>query len=366
MGLTGSARLLADLYQLEQYAFLTNKRKLPITKTVSLAQLMPAEFQQFRETGVIRFNTPLELFDRDFPGHYLRLIQGIRTSVIALVPPIDGIHATLASTGISRVVIGPDVFQTVTIRRDPEIVALSAPIGSTGAFELSDQSGMSPPFAGNGVDCALEFRMLKASNRLDFLTCMDVLVTYEYLSLPDTDYAQQVIRRLGTTLRAEVGFSLRNHFPDAWYDLHNAELLAEPERMVVQLRIDRRHFDPNLDRIRIEHVRLSFDIRGGAKEEVRVASLKLIDEEDNETVGLSAMSIDRTIDTRRGNGAAWAPLTGGGAGSGGIAPFGVWELSLRNGNAAEARRLKDLFDKDLMEDISLVIGYAADTSAFPA
>lgn len=38
-GLTGSARLLADIYQLDQYAFDTNKRKLAIIKTLSLAQL---------------------------------------------------------------------------------------------------------------------------------------------------------------------------------------------------------------------------------------------------------------------------------------------------------------------------------------
>ena len=45
------------------------------------------------------FVTPLELFDRDFPGHYLRLIKRVRMSVIALIPPNDGIHATLSTTG---------------------------------------------------------------------------------------------------------------------------------------------------------------------------------------------------------------------------------------------------------------------------
>src|SRR5262249_45305645 len=51
-GLTGSARLLQDIYQLDQYAFDTNKRKLQLSKTVSLAQLAPTEFQNFRATGV--------------------------------------------------------------------------------------------------------------------------------------------------------------------------------------------------------------------------------------------------------------------------------------------------------------------------
>lgn len=53
----------------------------------------------------MRFETPMELFDRDFPGHYLRLIKCVRTSVIALIPATEGIHATLATTGLSRVVV---------------------------------------------------------------------------------------------------------------------------------------------------------------------------------------------------------------------------------------------------------------------
>src|SRR6266536_2605163 len=73
-GLTGSARLLQDIYQLDQYAFSTNKPKLPLTKTISLSRLAPVEFQRFRETGVLPFATPMEMFDRGFPGHYLRLI----------------------------------------------------------------------------------------------------------------------------------------------------------------------------------------------------------------------------------------------------------------------------------------------------
>lgn len=40
-GLTGFARLLRDLYQLDQYAFETDQRKLQLSKTLSLAHLDP-------------------------------------------------------------------------------------------------------------------------------------------------------------------------------------------------------------------------------------------------------------------------------------------------------------------------------------
>lgn len=81
----------------------------------------------------------MELFDRDFPGHYLRLIKRVRTSVIALIPPTEGIKATLSTTGNSRVVIGGDVFQTTNVNRGPESVALSSPYNETGVFDLQQQ-----------------------------------------------------------------------------------------------------------------------------------------------------------------------------------------------------------------------------------
>ncbi|HEU4390026.1 MAG TPA: neuraminidase-like domain-containing protein, partial [Blastocatellia bacterium] len=71
-GLTGSARLLEDITRLDQYAFDTDRRKLHLTQTLSLSEIAAFELQQFRETGLLVFSTPTEMFDREFPGHYLR------------------------------------------------------------------------------------------------------------------------------------------------------------------------------------------------------------------------------------------------------------------------------------------------------
>jgi hypothetical protein len=364
-GLTGSARLLADIYQLDQYAFDTNKRKLAISKTLSLAQLSPVDFQRFRETGVIVFNTPMEIFDRDFPGHYLRIIRSIRTSIIALIPTTEGIRATLSNTGISRVVIGPEIFQVVPIRRDPETVALSLPIGSTGVFEMDNSSEMYLPFEGHGVDGSWQLSMPKASNRFDFSTIADVLISIEYSAVNNFDYGQQVTKLLKPTLQAERAFSFRNQFSDAWYDLHNSQLLEEPQRMIVQFSIGRNDFPANFERIGMQHVMLYFSRVDGLSQEIQVEHLKLIASAGLEVLGTTARTIDGTISTRRGNGSAWLPLIGAGAGSGGRTPFGVWELSLRNANVAEAQQLKEWLDKDLIEDILLVISYTGQTPPWP-
>src|SRR5205823_2795819 len=133
-GLTGSARLLQDIAQLDQYRFDKEQRKLQLVKTISVARLAPEAFVRFQETGVLTFATPMELFDRDFPGHYLRLIKRVRVSVVARIPPTAGIRATLASDRSSRVVIGSDICQTVEVQHGADYVGLSSPREATGHF----------------------------------------------------------------------------------------------------------------------------------------------------------------------------------------------------------------------------------------
>jgi Tc toxin complex TcA C-terminal TcB-binding domain len=351
-GLTGSARLLQDIYQLDQYAFATNKRKLPLTKTISLARLAPFEFQRFRETGVMLFATPMELFDRGFPGHYLRLIKRVRTSVIALIPPIDGIHATLSTTGPSRVVIGGDVFQTVPIRRAPEFIALSAPNNSTGVFELDPQSDMLLPFEGSGVEMSWEFNMPKAANRFDYRTIADVLITLEYNALYSFDYRQQVIQSLKPTVSADRPFSLRSQFADQWYDLNNPDQTKTP--MKVKFQTIREDFPPNVETLKIQQVLLYF-VRASQKTfELPITTLRFTEQGNQGTVGGSATPIDGKISTRSGNAGSWTAMIGKN-------PVGEWELTLPN-----TEEVKKHFLDEEIDDILFVITYAGRTPEWPA
>ncbi len=359
-GLTGSARLLRDLYQLDQYAFETDKRKLNLSQTFSLSRMAPFDFEQFRQTGVLTFATPMSLFDQGFPGHYLRLIKRVRTSVIALIPPHHGIRATLTATGISRVVTGGDVFQQVVVRRDPELVALTSPISATGVFEMDVQSEMLLPFESMGVDTLWEFQMPRAANPFDFRTVADVLVTIEYTALNSFEYRQQVIKTLDPKISGERSFSFMNQFSDAWYDLHNPEQSATP--MTVKFKTWREDFPANLDDPRIEHVLLFFsravdESAGETPFEVEVKNLQftfLNEKGEKITVGGGATSIDGVISTRRGNGDSWRSMIG-------KAPVGEWELELPN-----TIDVKGWFKDEKIEDILLVITYGGRTPAWPA
>lgn len=312
-GLTGSARLLQDIYQLDQYAFETNKRKLNLAHTMSLASLDPYAFEVFRTTGVLNFNTPMRLFDEAFPGHYLRLIKRVRTSVVALIPPILGIRATLTASGISRVVIGGDIFQETTIRRDPELVALSSPINATGFFELDAQSELLMPFESMGVDTRWEFMMPKASNPFNFDTIADVMVTIEYTALFNDDHRRQVIQQLNPYLSADKAYSIRDDFPDIWYDLNNSSENVSGE---IRFRTERSYFPPNLEsEITVKEILfmvLPKDIKLDINGKVSLSyTPDVARASDKVTQGLKAMLTDRRIHTRLPSGnSAWGDIRG--------------------------------------------------------
>lgn len=352
-GLTGSARLLQDLYRLDQYAFDTNKRKLQLSKTLSLALMAPSEFQQFRETGVMRFATPMGLFDRDFPGHYLRLIRNVSMSVVALVPPTEGIHATLSSGGVSRVVIGPDVFQTTPIRRDPELVALTSPTNASGVLELDPQNlGMLQPFEGSGVDTSWELRMPKAANFFDYRSLADVLMKFDYTALPSWDYSRQVIDSMRQTTSGDRPFSFRNELADQWYDLHNPEQTTTP--MVVKFQTLLQDFPPNISSLKIQHVVLHFARRNGTLFEVPVRWLRFVEDGTPGATGGAATSIDGIISTRRGNAGSWMSLVG-------RHPVGDWELAL-----PDTEEIRGRFANADIEDVLFVLTYAGRTHEWPA
>jgi hypothetical protein len=357
-GLTGAERLLQDITQLDQYAFKTDQLKLQLTKTISLSELDPFAFQQFRDTGILHFGTPMSLFDSDFPGQYLRTIKQVRVSVIALIPPSQGIRATLGNHGISRVVIPNDAggFQVAIVQRDPQLVALSSPINATGLFELSTQSSsQSPmllPFEDLGVDTSWEFAMPRFANPFDYDTIADILISVDYTALDSPDYRRTVIRQLDQNTSADRGYSFRQQFADAWYELNNPDQSRTP--MVVQFETEAADYRPNLENVAISQVVLYFVPADGANFEVQ-STLTLVGEDQNgnlRTVSGSAATIDHVISTRRGNASNWLPMIGMGA-------AGTWALDLSTPD------MRGLFKNGQIKDILFVITYNAQLPAWP-
>lgn len=351
-GLTGSVRLLQDITRLDQFAFDSNRRRLQLSETFSLARLFPVEFQRFRETGVLQFATPMALFDSGFPGHYLRLIKRVRLSMMALVPPVRGVRATLQGSGLSRVVTGGDVFQTQLVRRDPEQIAFTSTANATGLLDLEPEEGLLKPFEGMGVDTTWMLQLPRAANPFAFDGISDVLFSIDYTALQDGAYRRQVIQQLDNRVSAERVLSLRDQYPDQWYALHNPEQSDPP--LAARFALAAADFPPNLQDLRVQQVMLAVCRASGQVFEVGPVELSLQPAGGTPAVnGTVASTVDGVASTRRGNGSAWLPFIG-------QSPAGQWAMTF-----ADSPDLRDRFASEQIDDVLLVLTYEGRTPDWP-
>jgi hypothetical protein len=271
-GLLGAEKLTLDLEKLEQHRIAHAERRRNITEVLSLSSLMPGEFQRFKRTGVLEFATPSAYFDRRAPGEYQRLVKSVEVSVAALVPPGRGIRATLTNSGVSRVMTAPPFLNPTVIQRPPEAVSLSSTVGASGLFELRLDDPMLLPFEGSGLDTSWVLEMLPGANDFEFDTIMDVQMAVRYTAREDWGYRQRVIGALQTGYTSLIAASVRNLFPDSWYDFHNPRfadaygfdglLLLPPYTASWELRQDR--FPPSERRRKIKRVIVACDLESPA------------------------------------------------------------------------------------------------------
>jgi hypothetical protein len=351
-GITGSVRLLQDIIRLDEHAFDTDRRKLHLTQIIAVSQFAAFELEQFRQTGVLTFATPQALFDSDFPGHYLRLVRQVSVSLIALVPPGRGLRATLSASGVSRAVVARGDFQTVTLQREPETIALTAPINANGLFQLEPESNLLRPFEGMGVDTVWQLHLPKPANPFDFRSIAEVLLTIEYTALDSAEYREQIIRSLNRAFSADRSFSVRDQFPDAWYQLNNPDTIDGPaRRMRVSLPVTKDDMPPHIPDLKIAHL-TAFVVRDDAlTDEVTIPTLA------HTISGLTTQAaevhtVSGVVSTRRPGGLPWEVFQESD-------PTGVWDMQL-----PDTEQVRTWFTDGLIRDIVLMFTLAGTTPAW--
>jgi Tc toxin complex TcA C-terminal TcB-binding domain len=347
-GLLGAEQLLADLQKMDNHRTSTATRKREVEKNISLASVAPVEFQKFKETGEIELATLQAWFDRDFPGHYMRLIRDVSVSVEALVPPNEGVHATLSNNGISRAVVGPPFDNATVLYRLPEAVAISSPSNGTGLFELRPDDPMLLPFEGSGVETIWRLEMPKGANRFDYDSIVDIRLKIRYTALEDRTYRDKVLAQMG---RDEAGFvktrgvryfSVKQHFPDQWYLLHNP---PDPAKPLGELDIRERDFAPNEAARKIKNIsvvavksqNINVDNEYALKLGVELRSKDCLKCNADYRAALSVSSNEVVAITDVFNG---------------VRPYGTWKL-LANAAGGGAG------DLGWLDDIVLVVDYEA-------
>ncbi|UCC29691.1 MAG: hypothetical protein JSU86_15985 [Phycisphaerales bacterium] len=218
-----SARLLGgDSLQVDiesfTYAAITSKtrKSSPIKDAISIASQFPAQFEEFKNTGLLSFETDMYEFDRLHPGFYAQRLEAVEVEIIGLLPP-GGLNGTLSAGGVTAFrrkngTLGKRVHQV-------DMMALSSFLTRIDAFLFSTETGVRGLFQGMGLGSTWQLHLPKRSNDFDFRRVFDINIVFYYTAKFDRNLRAQVLAaparpdetRLLRTLQ------LRYDFPDAWY-----------------------------------------------------------------------------------------------------------------------------------------------------
>ena len=352
-GISGSAQLLADVIALDQYAFDTEKRLLNLSQSFSLARLFPLEFDEFRRTGLFSFSTMMRQFDEGFPGHYMRLMKKVRLSLVALIPPNQGIRATLSTSGLSRVVTGDPSFPLLVVRQEPQSVALTSPIAATGVFELDMQSDLLFPFEGMGVDTNWFFELPPAGNLFDYDTLFDVVLTIDYTALNSLELRDRVIKKQPRKFIGERVYSVRRDLPDTWYALTN----QPSDTPTFSISLSPTSFPPGLTELAIDEIAVSIRLTDGkpATFSLNPSFLRPNGQRIPTTEGGPVPAVLGLVSSRQSSGASWRDRENVlGAAYRVETAESPWTFKL----SSQSGSLAQVFQDGLVEDIIVIFTYS--------
>jgi len=223
-GLLSGESLITDIETLEYQRFLSDdRRQYPPVKVFSLPNLFPLEFEYFKTTGQFWFRTNQDDFDRDFPGHYYRLIRSVRVLVHTLAGS-EGIKASLSNLGPTEVVAKEDGnFRTHFLPGISQTYALSLRQDGKWLEPLNPEGDEKRvPFAGLGVAGTWLFEIPKWANRIHYDNIADIQIQIEYSSFQDDGYKNKLLEKMQNRIFfGSRRYSFLRNLPDQWYHLKN-------------------------------------------------------------------------------------------------------------------------------------------------
>jgi hypothetical protein len=203
-GLLAGETLQLNLQQMESAWLNRYTRRLELTRTISLKQLLdfssdPTSWNNFIASGKTTFSLPESLYDNDYPGHYLRQIKSVMVSLPALIGPYQDVRMTLTQSG-SRVMLKPDIngvnylndpttgsaTNVLTNPRASQQVAVSSGLNDSGMFVLNFGDARYLPFEGTGAvsDWQIAFPNPTSSEQAALLASLnDVIIQVHYTAL---------------------------------------------------------------------------------------------------------------------------------------------------------------------------------------
>ncbi len=240
-GMLAGDVLLADIESFTYKHIITARSKpIRLKQTISLAENYPFLFYRFNfgsdepdsplRKGLMRFQTTLDEFDRQYPGTYRRRLEAVEVSVDGILPP-GGIHGILSIGGASRFWTlerdGAGNFIQKTRLQPVETLLLSDYRIINDSLVFRNDGTLRGIFEGAGAASTWELELPIRSNDLDYALISDVRMTLYYTAFYDPQL-DRWIRSLPVPtedLRRNISFPLRRRFPDQYFAFQNEGLL---------------------------------------------------------------------------------------------------------------------------------------------
>jgi hypothetical protein len=258
-GLLGADALIADIEAFTFHSITHQRQKeTEVKDVVSLALDFPRQFELFKETGYLEFETSLNDFDLMHPGFYSQRIKSVEVEIVGFVPP-DGLNGTLTAGGVSRYRTAAADSKTRLHVKD--IMALSGFTLRNDAFVFGADNRIRGLFEGLGLGTTWILNLPKRSNNFDYRRIFDIRLVLYYRSKYDPQLQETILTRAplpGELVRVK-DFALRYDFPEAWYVFYeNAQ--AQFTMSKFNLPLNQRNFD-------LQHLYLRVETEEGVSNE---------------------------------------------------------------------------------------------------
>jgi hypothetical protein len=288
-GLLAGEALSLDLRRLEKAHLDQNLREYELTKHISLAQLDPSALHLLRTKRECWLNLPEELFDMDYPGHYLRRMKTVALTLPCVAGPYTTISCTLTLTRNTMRTSNASGDASKYPRKtaggatDPRFrdavgaiqsIATSTGQNDDGLFEMNFRDERFLPFEGAGAISQWHLQLPAPYPQFDYSTIADVVIHLKYTAreggaglASDATTSLAAKRNAMLVSLKDTGFarmfSLKHEFPTEWYSfLHPATATAD-QVLPLSLTTDRFPYFASVGTIKITKIELVADVAAG-------------------------------------------------------------------------------------------------------
>lgn len=308
--LLGGDSLLADIDSFTYQAIATKTRKSSRVKDViSISTDFPAQFDAFRNTGLLKVETDLYEFDRRHPGFYAQRIEAVELELIGVLPDNIAPQGTLTTGGVTGFrkadgTAGKRVHQIDTM-------ALSNFNLRGDGFLYATETGIRGLFQGYGIGATWQLHLPRRSNNFDLRRIFDINLILYYTAMYDAGLETKVLTTPPKPGELELHrtFALRYDFPDIWYAFYKtgtASFVLDP----VRLPFNQQNFKVNSAQFRVV-----------TKPGVSNAGIQLTVTGSNNTTGNVTTDATGTVSS---SDAALAGIVG-------ADPLGTWKVQVLGG-----------------------------------